>query len=82
MDIHDRVSELEARISKLEPTFSISSRLADPSLQPVKRVMFELDAGPGDCHSRVSPFQVLHDQEVDASGGRVRGTDAMKGTEC
>ena len=52
MDIHDRVSELDAT------------------------------RGQETAILECPPFQVLHDQEVDASGGHVRGTDAMKGTEC
>jgi hypothetical protein len=44
MDIHDRVSELEARISKLETHLQRLVSMADPSLQ---RVMLELDATRG-----------------------------------
>ena len=47
MDIHDRVSELEARISKLETHLQRLVSMADPSLQPVKRVVLELDATRG-----------------------------------
>jgi hypothetical protein len=39
MDIRDRVSKLEARISKLETHLQRLASMADPNLQPVKRVM-------------------------------------------
>ena len=46
MDIHDRVAELEARISKLEAHLHRLVSMIDPSVQPAKRVMLELDATP------------------------------------
>ena len=47
MDIHDRVSERQTRISKLETHLQRLVSMADPSLQPVMRVMLELDATRG-----------------------------------
>ena len=69
MDIHDRVIELEARISKLETHLQRLVSMADPSLQPVKRVVLELDATRG---QETAILELFEDRET-AADPRLRG---------